>query len=259
MELAVSYWWRLAGEALAICYRASPGYEARLTPHSSLIVSGEPIADLNYAVIDQGPQAEAQLRDYVHLIQARGLAIIVFLTADIAGHLASTARALGLQDAGPVPLMVYQPAAAPTGASALKVERVTGESALRASNATAASAFGIPVDAVNRVWAPAVLDGPGVDIFLAWHGSTPLSTVWTTRAGATVGIWAMGTAAEHQRKGAGRAVLQHAIRYHSERGATTFYLLATAAGKPLYERVGFRTFTEGTIWVAGASTQLAGH
>ena len=53
MELAVSYWWRLAGEALAICYRASPGYEARLTPHSSLIVSGEPIADLNYAVIDQ--------------------------------------------------------------------------------------------------------------------------------------------------------------------------------------------------------------
>ncbi len=259
MEPALSYVWRLAGEALAICYRASPGYEAHLTAQSSLIMSGEPIADLNYAVIDQGPQAEAQLRDYVHLIQTRGLAIIVFLTADSAGHLASTARALGLHDAGPVPLMVYQPATAPTAASAFKVDRVTGEAALRASNATAARAFGIPVDAVNRVWAPPVLDGPGVDIFLAWHGSTPLSTVWTTRGGATVGIWAMGTAVEHQRQGAGRAVLEYAIRYHMERGATAFYLLATAAGKPLYERVGFRTVSEGAVWVAGASTELAGH
>jgi GNAT superfamily N-acetyltransferase len=69
----------------------------------------------------------------------------------------------------------------------------------------------------------------------------------------------MGTAAEHQRQGAGRAVLEYAIRYHTERGATTFYLLATAAGKPLYERVGFRTYSEGAVWVAGASTQVSGH
>ncbi len=49
---------RLSGEALALCYRAAPGYYARLRRNSALVLSGEPFADLNYLLI--GPEADAE-------------------------------------------------------------------------------------------------------------------------------------------------------------------------------------------------------
>jgi GNAT superfamily N-acetyltransferase len=93
-----------------------------------------------------------------------------------------------------------------------------------------------------------------VDIFLARQEGEPGSSVQTTQMGATVGIWAMGTAAGHQRRGAGRALLNHVIAYHAGRGATCFFLCATAAGQPLYERIGFHTQAKAIVWLAGQTT-----
>ena len=73
-----------------------------------------------------------------------------------------------------------------------------------------------------------------------------------------MGIWNMATLPEEQRKGVGRAVIDQAVAYHQERGATMFYLMATEAGYPLYERAGFRTVTQPAVWVAGHSVQMAG-
>ena len=69
----------------------------------------------------------------------------------------------------------------------------------------------------------------------------------------------MGTTSEHQRQGAGRALLDYVIAYHYARGAKLFYILATEAGKPLYERIGFRTISEAAVWVVGHSTQVSSH
>src|SRR5205814_2850313 len=101
--------WRLASEAFALFLRAAPGYEARLTPYASLILSGEPVADLNYAVIDEGPEAEKRLREFSEVLQARGLPVVAILTSAVADRLAPTASELGLQRVGSIPLMVYHP------------------------------------------------------------------------------------------------------------------------------------------------------
>jgi GNAT superfamily N-acetyltransferase len=68
----------------------------------------------------------------------------------------------------------------------------------------------------------------------------------------------MGTPAEHQRKGAGSAVLAHAINYHRLRGGRVFYLIATDQGQPLYRKLGFQTLVELPVWVRGHSTQAPG-
>src|SRR5438309_3181850 len=109
MQDEAQFLWRLAGEAFALFLRAAPGYEARLTPYASLILSGEPIADLNYAVIDEGPQVEERLREFGEVLQARDLSVVAIFTGAVADSLAPTASELGLQHVGSIPLMVYRP------------------------------------------------------------------------------------------------------------------------------------------------------
>jgi hypothetical protein len=46
---------------------------------------------------------------------------------------------------------------------------------------------------------------------------------------------------------------------HLKRGAETFYLIATAAGKPLYDDLGFETVDELSIWLVGESSQFPAH
>ena len=86
-----------------------------------------------------------------------------------------------------------------------------------------------------------------------------MSAVCTSGARATVGIWTMSTPPDKQRQGAGRAVLLDAMHDQVKRGAETFYLIATAAGKPLYDKLGFATVDELSIWLVGESSQFPAH
>lgn len=68
----------------------------------------------------------------------------------------------------------------------------------------------------------------------------------------------MSTPPEEQRQGAGRAVLLAAMDHYRTRGAETFYLCATLAGKPSYDSLGFKAVDDTPIWVVGHSEQFAG-
>ena len=59
----------------------------------------------------------------------------------------------------------------------------------------------------------------------------------------------MATSPAHQRRGAGRAALTHALTEHAATGATAACLIASAEGRPLYEQLGFRTVDAATLWV----------
>jgi hypothetical protein len=49
MQLTPTQLLRMSGEALARFLQAAPNFEIRQTPGASLVLSGEPVADLNYA------------------------------------------------------------------------------------------------------------------------------------------------------------------------------------------------------------------
>jgi len=42
-------------------------------------------------------------------------------------------------------------------------------------------------------------------------------------------------------------------------GSGAFWLIATAAGKPLYDNLGFKTVDELSIWLVGKSSQFPAH
>ncbi len=259
MEPSSTYLWRLTGEAFALCYRAARGYEIHLTTEASLILSGEPVADLNYAILDAGPKVAERLREFCQVIRVRKLPIIALITDQASEQLTPIAIDLGFRYAVQIPLMTYRPRAVNEDTGPFQVGRVEDLQDLKEMNYIIASGFSMPGESVVRTFGPEFLDGPGVDAFLAWRDGIAVSTVQTTRTGPTVGIWAMATPPEHQRQGAGRVLLNHVIAYHSARGAKFFYLGATAAGKPLYERIGFQTVAEAQAWVLGESTQASTH
>ena len=51
------------------------------------------------------------------------------------------------------------------------------------------------------------------------------------------------------------AVRAGAMRDHLERGARRFFLIASPAGRPLYERIGFELVRQTQVWVSGTSAQ----
>ena len=181
MKPSTSYIWRLAGEAIAVLLRAAPGYEARLTQQASLILSGEPVADFNVAIIDAGPQSEDCLRQFGQVIKRRNLPMIVFLTAEVSNQLAPVAQALGLQHAGQMPLMTYHPSDMTAERRNYHIERVESEQGLHEVSRILASAFALPLESVNLIIGTMLLEGPGLDIFLARQNGHAISTVQSTR------------------------------------------------------------------------------
>jgi predicted acetyltransferase len=87
-----------------------------------------------------------------------------------------------------------------------------------------------------------------MSLYLARDGTDALSICWIWREGPLAYVTAMATSPAHQRRGAGRAVLTQALTEHAATGATDAFLLASDAGRPLYEQFGFGTLDTATLW-----------
>jgi GNAT superfamily N-acetyltransferase len=70
----------------------------------------------------------------------------------------------------------------------------------------------------------------------------------TAAFGATGWIGALGVAARARRRGIGRALTEACVTRLRAAGAATVLLYATTAGRPVYERVGFRSEGEAHAW-----------
>jgi GNAT superfamily N-acetyltransferase len=263
MSIAISPVFRLIGEVFALIYRGAPNYEAHLWPDATLAISGD-TGDywLNTAVIADGPNAEDHLRHATTTLRGRSLPCWVLHDESLFDRLAPIAREAELQDGGTVPLMILRPsphAMLPIGSGDLQIERVHDETGLREANRILAAAFESPLDAVDRVCTPMLLEMPGFDLFLARRAGEPAGILMTVRHGPVIGIWTMGTRPEYQRQGIGRHLLNAAIRHHLDLGAETFYLAAFEAGKHLYDQSGFETASFIHVWIGTGAGSEATH
>ena len=86
----------------------------------------------------------------------------------------------------------------------------------------------------------------GVAFHLARRDGAAAGACATYFDGTVGGIYWVGTLPEHRSQGVGRAIMTAALREIGPDVPAT--LTATAAGKPLYEALGFRTVSESTWW-----------
>jgi GNAT superfamily N-acetyltransferase len=188
----------------------------------------------------------------VAAIRNRDLAGFIWLTSAAREHLAPLATELGLTLAGLTSLMSYVASDLPASAGRYSVGVVKDQVGIDAFTSLTARGFELPLETWRRLMTLESLHDPAITHVVASLNEEPISAGTTITTGSSIGIWNMATPPEHQRKGAGRAVLTELLRLQMVDGRGDFYLIASDAGKHLYEQVGFRTVDEATLWLIGA-------
>lgn len=224
------------------------GIETKVAPRALLGISGGPTADFNMALVDT--EDDAVLREFAEVLRKVALPAVFFLSSACAARLGPVAAEIGFVNQGNAPLMALTGAATVRAAPGFSVDRVQDTTTLALVADLVAASFEVDRSWVDRAFcAPALLNAPAFTFFLASKDGEPYSALTTSTGGAVVGIWSMATPENRRRQGAAKAALLCSIEHHRRLGATTFYLIASAAGKPLYDSVGFKTVEEFPIWV----------
>jgi GNAT superfamily N-acetyltransferase len=150
------------------------------------------------------------------------------------------------------PLMVCTRPPAPT-AGPFRIRRAA-EKEVDRGIAISAEAHEVDRDMLERTLARTPRDV--LDLWLAWDGDEPISTVWLLRGEGVIGVWSMMTPRRHQRRGAGRALLTAALAEAWSPDTRFAVLIATPAGRRLYESVGFAAADEVTTSFRGVDEAL---
>lgn len=239
------------GDAFAVMFRHGPRYEARLTAESWFVSAGATHCIWNWVGLTTASlDSLATLREATTKIRELGLTGLVCYPPDLAPELAKTFQELGLDEPGPVPLMVLDPADLPPLASTpVTVERLTGSDALAQAVAIAAASFEMPLDETTAAFNADLLAEPAVLAYVARRPDAADPTtagrvagfLAGTRLGDTLSIDIMAVDPARQRQGIGRALMLAALHEQIAAGVSSFHLLASDAGVGLYEQVGFTT------------------
>jgi GNAT superfamily N-acetyltransferase len=125
----------------------------------------------------------------------------------------------------------------------LRISRVQTLPDLAAFRSILSQVFAISRHEVDLVLGDRALKLPHVRHYLAWLGPAPVATTSLVLSGPLAGIWNVGTLPEHRRRGVAAELMHHAISEALDFGYTSSMLLASFAGLPLYERLGYRTIS----------------
>lgn len=90
--------------------------------------------------------------------------------------------------------------------------------------------------------------GGDVHHFVARDGGPIVGHAVLNVDGATAGIYDMGVAEQHRRRGHGTALTVAAVARARELGCMSVTLNATGEGEPMYRRAGFRSLGLGMTW-----------
>lgn len=106
--------------------------------------------------------------------------------------------------------------------------------------AVAARAFGAPKDLIAQLSTPRLLAAPGLETYVGYVNDTPVATAVLMMAQGVAGIFNIATEESYRRRGIGEAMTSHVIRIGRQSGCRIAALQASAVGRSLYERMGFR-------------------
>lgn len=228
---------------------AVPGAWTRRAGGAIAAVTGAHIAGYNGVWgVSTNPDPGA-VEDLLGEVASSGLPFCLNLRPGWPLELAEVARRHALVPTEGEPLMVLDDLSGleATAPGSQHVRQLDPDEGARHA-AVAAAAFGDPEGAFRPVVTPAVLSLPGLRCYLVERDGQALATAIGFTSGDCVAIFSVATLADHRGLGYGTAVTARAIQDGFSDGATWAWLSSSAAGFPVYSRLGFKVVERCDIW-----------
>ena len=250
--------WRVYGRHAALMLGTGPAPAEDHRDGSFFALSGAPHVDLNQGAIF-GPGGQADADAIAAAMRAAGVPLLLAVSASVGGS-AGVVAALhrhGFDRATVGEALFHAPVVPPREDSPFEVRRVRSAADHDGVARVFAEAHGYAPALVAAMYGPALVDRPDVGGWLAWDGDDPVSGVFVTRVGRTLAFFDMMTSPRHRRRGAGRAVLTHALADAAAEtdGSPSVTFWSTPMGRPLYESMGFSVVDDIDVWTHGASPE----
>jgi ribosomal protein S18 acetylase RimI-like enzyme len=128
------------------------------------------------------------------------------------------------------------------------LERWTGEGDTRVVARLNELAYGFTDPRESFAGAFATLAADDLFAYVGWAGGEPVTCLMTSETGGNCDIEGVATHPAFRGRGLAGELLAHALADAAERGCDTTTLVATALGKPVYDRLGYRALGTLEMW-----------
>ena len=128
-----------------------------------------------------------------------------------------------------------------SASSVLQIRRVTDSAGIDAHRLVATAGFGTRPEVATGTACLDLLDGPGCAIYVGYVDGEPVVSGLGWRVGRTIGVYSIATVESARRRGFGAAMTARIMADGVAAGCDVAVLQASELGRPIYERLGFRT------------------
>ncbi len=246
------------GKDVILFCQNGPDAHCEMYDGSWIAFSGvQGLADLNMIGITASVNKD-KFDEILNEAAERRVDAILFVASDASDALVWAAEK-GLSSAVQAPLMEKTLTTSLVKPDNKLNAQLCDSSEVTLANAMGEKAFNLPEDSFQKALPSKTYDDPAIDLWMAkTKDDQPLScgSFICDVDGERVGIYAMATPPNNQRRGAGRAVIENAMQYYQTKGIKRFTLGATEDGFPLYQKLGFEVIAEPYVFILGSSTQF---
>ncbi|HEX7951242.1 MAG TPA: hypothetical protein VF494_12895 [Candidatus Limnocylindrales bacterium] len=212
------------------------------------ILTGLPFDWFNQVLIEGAEARPAEVLAGVALARERRQEFVVRLREGVDDRFISTLAEAGLVPAGQTtstPGMVAFPidplAIASGGAPDLEICRVTHAAGIDAHRQVVTGGFGSDPAVARGTACLDLLDRPEFVAYVGYADSDPVVSGLGWRTGRTVGVYSIATIESARRRGYAAAMTARVVTDGVVAGCDVAALQASEMGRPIYERLGFRT------------------
>ncbi len=220
------------------------------------VLTGLPMDWFNQVLIERDGATPAGVLAGVAQARERGDHFVVRLREGIDDRFIPTVTQAGLAPAGeetPMPGMVAFPidrdAIAEHASPELEIRRVTDAAGIDAHRQAMTAGFGSDPAVALGTACPDLLDRPECVVYVGYADGDPVVSGLGWRTGRTVGVYSIATIESARRRGYGAAMTARVVAGGVVAGCDVAALQASEMGRPIYERLGFRTVVRYAAYV----------
>jgi GNAT superfamily N-acetyltransferase len=209
----------------------------------ALAATGASAASFNVAFVTR-PLADptASLAAAGRWFRQRKLPFCVRIRSGLDPEAGRACRQAGLTDVDTMPAMLL-PGITPDGTVPPGLDILLADEPGAAADhaAVLAEGFGMSRALAELLVTAPLLHDPAIEIYVGYHAGEPVAASSLVVTGGVAGVYNVATLPRFRRLGYGEAMTRYAICRGAKLGCEVATLQATLQGRPIYERMGFRT------------------